>query len=62
MFSFFSGWSYNFLICLNFFQLPYIAMYRKEDIYSLLKDPETGEDVSHNKPALRRHKVTMLEI
>ncbi|CAO2831543.1 unnamed protein product [Amaranthus hypochondriacus] len=37
--------------------LPYIAMYRKEDIYSLLKDPETGEDVSHDKPALRRHKV-----
>lgn len=37
--------------------LPYIAMYRKEDIFCLLKDPETGEDVSHDKPALRWHKV-----
>lgn len=37
--------------------LPYIAMYRKEDIFSLLKDPETGEDVSHDKPALKWHKV-----
>lgn len=43
------------------FQLPYIAMYRKEDIFCLLKDPETGEDVSHDKPALRWHKVIMLE-
>lgn len=38
-------------------QLPYIAMYRKEDIFSLLKDPETGEDASHDKPALKWHKV-----
>ncbi|XP_021745917.1 transcription elongation factor SPT6 homolog [Chenopodium quinoa] len=37
--------------------LPYIAMYRKEDIASLLKDPETGEDVNHDKPALKWHKV-----
>lgn len=42
-------------------QLPYIAMYRKEDISCLLKDPETGEDVSHDKPALKRHKVTSLK-
>lgn len=37
--------------------VPYIAMYRKEDIFNLLKDPEAGDDVNRDKPALRWHKV-----
>ncbi|KAK9725960.1 hypothetical protein RND81_05G180000 [Saponaria officinalis] len=44
--------------------LPFISMYRKEDIFSLLKDPETGGDFDpdkppqhHDKPSLKWHRV-----
>ncbi|KAK9664479.1 hypothetical protein RND81_14G045200 [Saponaria officinalis] len=36
--------------------LPFIAMYRKENISSLLKDPEM-DDFNGDKPSLRWHKV-----
>ncbi|KAH9610332.1 hypothetical protein KSS87_005321 [Heliosperma pusillum] len=35
--------------------LPFISMYRKEDIFSLLKDPEKGENFSRD--GLKWHKV-----
>lgn len=37
--------------------VPYISMYRKEEIFNLLKDPEGGDDVNHDKPSLKWHKV-----
>jgi len=36
-------------------------MYRKEEIFNLLKDPEGGDDVNHDKPALKWHKVIRVE-
>lgn len=43
-------------------QIPFIAMYRKEECLSLLKDPEKYEvDDNHDKlettPTLKWHKV-----
>ncbi|KAH9626578.1 hypothetical protein KSS87_000655, partial [Heliosperma pusillum] len=37
--------------------LPFVAMYRKENISSLLKDPEAGDYVDREKPSLKWHKV-----
>ncbi|GAB4839170.1 Transcription elongation factor spt6, partial [Ancistrocladus abbreviatus] len=41
------------------FDVPFIAMYRKDECSTLLKDPEGNytDDMNHDKPALRWHKV-----
>lgn len=48
------------------FQIPFIAMYRKEECPSLLKDPEQletddgNQDRSEKTPTLKWHKVSNL--
>ena len=58
-----------YLIILAFsscLQIPFIAMYRKEECLSLLKDPEQPEDDDENQdknektPTLKWHKVNFL--
>lgn len=46
---------YNFV---SVFQIPFIAMYRKEECLSLLKDHEDdNKDKSEITPTLKWHKV-----